>query len=140
MEGPRAGIHNVEQHVNQLEQRLEDCLTHKADAAEVPTNYQVRAPGPNPLPPPPRPRPHPSLPFPAFLYVPPPLQGPAMQTDIKRKMLYAINTLDHTRMLRTQCSRQATFGTHILRPPSATWIGSPLANVHVACAIMQHMY
>ena len=42
MEGPRAGIHNVEQHVNQLEQRLEDCLAHKADAAEVPTNYQVR--------------------------------------------------------------------------------------------------
>lgn len=44
MEGPRAGIHNVEQHVNQLEQRLEDCLTHKADAAEVPTNYQVPFP------------------------------------------------------------------------------------------------
>lgn len=43
MEGPRSGIHNVEQHVNQLEQRLEDCLTHKADAAEVPTNYQVSA-------------------------------------------------------------------------------------------------
>ena len=42
MEGPRAGIHNVEQHVNQLEQRLEDCLAHKADIAEVPTNYQVR--------------------------------------------------------------------------------------------------
>ncbi|KAL3161053.1 hypothetical protein ABBQ38_009436 [Trebouxia sp. C0009 RCD-2024] len=41
MEGPRAGIHNVEQHVSQLEQRLEDCLAHKADAAEVPTNYQV---------------------------------------------------------------------------------------------------
>ena len=52
MEGPRAGIHNVEQHVNQLEQRLEDCLTHKADIAEVPTNYQVRAPAPDPSPPP----------------------------------------------------------------------------------------
>ena len=41
MEGPRAGISNVEQHVNQLEQRLEDCLAHKADAAAVPTTAQV---------------------------------------------------------------------------------------------------
>lgn len=41
MEGPRAGISNVEQHVNQLEHRLEDCLAHKADAAAVPTTAQV---------------------------------------------------------------------------------------------------
>ena len=41
MEGPRAGISNVEQHVNQLEQRCEDCMTHKADAAAVPTTVQV---------------------------------------------------------------------------------------------------
>ena len=41
LEGPRAGIRNVEQHVNQLEHRLEDCLAHKADASEVPTSYQV---------------------------------------------------------------------------------------------------
>lgn len=41
MEGPRAGISNVEQHVNQLEQRFEDCMAHKADAAAVPTTAQV---------------------------------------------------------------------------------------------------
>lgn len=51
MEGPRAGIHNVEQHVSQLEQRLEDCLTNKANAAEVPTTYQV-SPPPSPFLPP----------------------------------------------------------------------------------------
>ena len=62
MEGPRAGIHNVEQHVNQLEQRLEDCLTHKADAAEVPTNYQVSAHYHSSLQPPP---PFPLSPCPA---------------------------------------------------------------------------
>ena len=45
MEGPRAGIGNVEQHVNQLEQRLEDCLAHKANCADVPTNSQVAAAG-----------------------------------------------------------------------------------------------
>ena len=41
MEGPRAGIGNVEQHVNQLEQRLEDCLIQKANCADVPTLTQV---------------------------------------------------------------------------------------------------
>ena len=41
MDGPRAGISNVEQHVNQLEQRLEDCLAHKANSADVPSNTQV---------------------------------------------------------------------------------------------------
>lgn len=41
MEGPRAGISNVDQHVNQLEQRLEDCLAHKANSADVPSNTQV---------------------------------------------------------------------------------------------------
>ncbi|KAL0042137.1 hypothetical protein WJX77_004388 [Trebouxia sp. C0004] len=41
MEAPRAGISNVEQHVNQLEQRLEDCLVHKANSADVPSNTQM---------------------------------------------------------------------------------------------------
>ncbi|KAL0041471.1 hypothetical protein WJX79_004651 [Trebouxia sp. C0005] len=41
MEGPRAGISNVEQHVSQLEQRLEDCLVHKANSADVPSNTQM---------------------------------------------------------------------------------------------------
>ena len=41
MEGPRAGISNVEQHVNQLEQRLEDCVANKANSADVPSNTQV---------------------------------------------------------------------------------------------------
>ncbi|KAL0050442.1 hypothetical protein WJX82_011314 [Trebouxia sp. C0006] len=41
MEGPRAGISNVEQHVNQLEQRLEDCVANKANSADVPSNTQM---------------------------------------------------------------------------------------------------
>ena len=41
MEGPHAGISNVEAHVHQLEQRLEDCLAIKANSDDVPSTSQV---------------------------------------------------------------------------------------------------
>ena len=46
MEGPHAGISNVEAHVHQLEQRLEDCLAIKANSDDVPSTSQVIAPHP----------------------------------------------------------------------------------------------